>query len=424
MVRGDEIVRLGGGLLDGRAVAPARHGDLTAAVETWLPAVRQGVELIAELVARPGLRSGLPANLARALAERSVSLLADRPGRLGDDAAWRLAAANGAGLVAGAGLDLVFGDPRRLHPVAGFGSLVQRWERRSYRPSRSAGLRFAAVAVGVPVAAALGVGLATRRRPLARAVAVAGGTWLVLGGTSLRREATGLAAALTAGDLADARARLPRLCGRDPSTLDTSGLARATVESLAENTSDAVVAPLCWGALAGLPGLVGYRAINTLDAMVGHRSPRYRRFGTVAARLDDLANLAPARLAAALTVAAAPVVGGSRRSTLHTWLRDGHRHPSPNAGQVEAAAAGALGVRLGGRNVYAGRVEDRPQLGTGRRAEPVDIVRAARLSAVVGAATVAITAGHLLAAPARRALLRRATVRVARRLAARRGRSR
>ncbi|BCJ31429.1 hypothetical protein Asera_55370 [Actinocatenispora sera] len=420
MVRGDEIVRLAVALLDGRAIAPARRGDLTATVETWLPAVRQGVALLA----RPALRSGLPADPVRALAERSLSLLAGRPGRLGDGAAWRLAAANGAGLLAGAGLDLVFGDPRRLHPVAGFGSLVQRWERRSYRPSRAAGLRFAAVAVGVPVVAALGVDLVTRRRPLARAVAIAGGTWLVLGGTSLRREANGLAAALIAGDLAAARGRLPRLCGRDPSTLDTSGLARATVESLAENTSDAVVAPLCWGALAGLPGLIGYRAINTLDAMVGHRSARYGTFGTVAARLDDLANLAPARLSAALTVAAAPTVGGSRRATLRTWLRDGHRHPSPNGGQVEAAAAGALGVRLGGRNVYAGRVEQRPQLGTGRRAEPVDIVRAARLSAVVGAATVALTAGHLFTAPARRALLRRAGLRLAGRLAARRGRSR
>jgi adenosylcobinamide-phosphate synthase len=382
--------------------------------------VRRGVTL-PDSRARP--RSAGSGDRAVALAERSLSLLTDRPRRL-DAAGWRLAAANAAGLVVGAGLDLVFGDPRRLHPVAGFGTLVQRWERHSYRPSRLAGLRFAAVAIGVPVAAAVGVDLATRRRPLARAVAVAGGTWLVLGGTSLRREATGLAAALTAGDVAGARARLPRMCGRDPSTLDTSGLARATVESLAENTSDAVVAPLCWGALAGLPGLIGYRAVNTLDAMVGHRSARYRTFGTVAARLDDLANLAPARLAAALTVAVAPVAGGSRRAALRTWLRDGHRHPSPNAGQVEAAAAGALGVRLGGRNVYAGRVEERPQLGTGRRAEPVDIVRAARLSAAVGAATVALTAGHLLSAPGRRALLRRAGLRLAGRLADRRERFR
>src|SRR5439155_1094215 len=153
--------------------------------------------------------------------------------------------------------------------------------------------------------------------------------------------------------------------------------ARATVESVAENSSDAEVAPLVWGALAGVPGLVGYRAVNTLDAMVGHRSARYRRFGTAAARLDDVANLAPARLTAALTVVAARVVGGSWRGALRTWLRDGGRHPSPNAGRCEAAMAGALGIRLGGRNVYGQRVEQRPTLGDGRTAKPDDIRAAA-----------------------------------------------
>src|SRR5258705_9627102 len=150
---------------------------------------------------------------------------------------------------------------------------------------------------------------------------------------------------LDRGDLAAARAQLPNLCGRDPSTLDETELARATVESVAENTSDAVVAPLAWGALFGLPGLVGYRAVNTLDAMVGHRSPRYRDFGTVSARLDDLANLGPSRATAALTVALAPLAAGRRREALRIWLRDGRRHPSPNAGQCEAAVAGALDIR-------------------------------------------------------------------------------
>src|SRR2546428_11566738 len=119
-----------------------------------------------------------------------------------------------------------------------------------------------------------------------------------------------MAVSLEAGDLGAARRRLPNLCGRDPSTLDPSELARATVESVAENTSDAVVAPLLWGAVAGVPGLVAYRVVNTLDAMVGHRSERYLRFGWAAARLDDAANLAPARLSAGLAVLLAPVVGG------------------------------------------------------------------------------------------------------------------
>jgi adenosylcobinamide-phosphate synthase len=221
---------------------------------------------------------------------------------------------------------------------------------------------------------------------------MAGATWAALGGRSLRREAAAMATALEARDLSAARERLPHLCGRDPSTLDSAELARATVESVAENTSDAVVAPLLWAGLAGLPGVLGYRAVNTLDAMVGHRSPRYARFGTAAARLDDAANLLPARLTAVLTAAAAPLAGGDRVRALRIWRRDRADHPSPNAGHCESAMSGALGVRLGGRNVYSGRVEVRPFLGDGRRPEPADIRRAAKLSATVGAASVAVAA--------------------------------
>src|SRR5207253_7935185 len=132
---------------------------------------------------------------------------------------------------------------------------------------------------------------------------------------------------LDAGSLTEARDRLPNLCGRDPHLLDSNALARAAVESVAENTSDAVVAPLLWGALAGVPGLLGYRAVNTLDAMVGYTSPRYLRFGRLAARLDDLVNLVPARVTGALTVLAAPAVGGSPRSAWGVLRRDGGRHP-------------------------------------------------------------------------------------------------
>jgi adenosylcobinamide-phosphate synthase len=141
--------------------------------------------------------------------------------------------------------------------------------------------------------------------------------------------------------------------------------------------------------------------------MVGHRSARYRDFGTAAARLDDLANLGPSRATAALTVALAPLAGGSRVEALRAWLRDGRRHPSPNAGQCEAAMAGALGVRLGGRNVYHGRVEERPVLGDGKPPEAADIRRAARLSAAVGAAALALAVGHAVAAPWRRAVVER-----------------
>src|SRR4051794_28579156 len=300
------------------------------------------------------------------------------------------AVANAAGLLAGVLLDAAIGDPRRCHPVSGFGRFAGALEPRMYRPTVAAGVRYAAVAAGVPVAAAVVASVATRRRPGLRAGLVAAATWSVLGATSLRREGMKMADALGSGDLAAARQRLPHLCGRDPSTLAEPELARATVESVAENTSDAAVGALVWGAVAGLPGLVGYRAVNTLDAIVGHRSPRYARFGTAAARLDDLANLVPARLTAALTVAASPVVGGSPVRTLGTWLRDGRRHPSPNSGQCEAAAAGALGVRLGGRNVYAGRVDERPRLGDGPLPGAADIRRAVRLSAAVTTAASAL----------------------------------
>ncbi|GAA2597408.1 cobalamin biosynthesis protein [Dactylosporangium fulvum] len=301
-------------------------------------------------------------------------------------------AADAAGIVLGALLDVVFGDPRRWHPVAGFGRFALMVERRTYADDRVAGARFAAVAVGVPVAAAALAGRLTRRRPLARTALVAAATWAALGGTSLAREGRVMADRLESGDLSGARAQLPNLCGRDPSALDPPELARATVESVAENTSDAVVGPLFWGAVAGLPGIVGYRAVNTLDAMVGHRSARYARFGTVSARLDDLANLAPSRLTGALTVAAAPVVSGDPAQALRVWLRDGSRHPSPNSGQCEAAAAGALGVRLGGRNVYGSRVEERPHLGDGGPPAPLDVRRAAALSVTVGAAAVGLAA--------------------------------
>lgn len=322
--------------------------------------------------------------------------------RNGKVARQSFAVANAAGLVAGYALDALLGDPRRFHPVAGFGQAAGALERRLYQPNRVAGARYTALAVGVPVLVAVAATRATRRRPLARAVLVAAGTWSVLGGRTLRSEAAVMARALKHGDVPAARARLNHLCGRDPSTLDEPELARATVESVAENTSDAVVAPLFWGAVAGLPGLVGYRAANTLDAMVGHRSARYERFGTPAARLDDALNLAPSRLTALLTIAAAPLVRGDRTRAWRTWRRDRNDHPSPNAGQCESAMAGALDRRLGGRNVYFRRSEVRPFLGDGPRPVARDIRRAARLSravslAALGLATLGSAAAQAIA---------------------------
>ena len=294
------------------------------------------------------------------------------------------AAADAVGLLAGYALDAVLGDPRRFHPVAGFGSAAAALERRLHAPRRRAGAAFTTIAVGAPVLAGVAAAALTRRHPVARTVLVAATTWTVLGGRTLRREAVTMAGHLERSDLPAARGRLSHLCGRDPSTLDEPELARATVESVAENTSDAVVAPLFWGAVAGLPGLLGYRAANTLDAMVGHRSPRYARFGTPSARLDDLLNLAPARLTGLLTIAVAPLASGSRTEAFRVWRRDRNDHPSPNAGQCESAMAGALGVRLGGRNVYFGRSETRPFLGDGPKPTARHLRRAARVSGAVG----------------------------------------
>ncbi|WP_330441288.1 cobalamin biosynthesis protein [Micromonospora sp. NBC_00821] len=319
--------------------------------------------------------------------------------------------ANAVGLLAGYALDRALGDPRRWHPVAGFGQAAGALERRLYRPDRTAGAAFTALAVGGPVLLGAVAAAATRHRPVTRAVLVAAGTWTVLGGRTLRHEATVMGLTLRNGDLPAARRRLGHLCGRDPSTLGESELARATVESVAENTSDAVVAPLLWGAVAGLPGLLGYRAANTLDAMVGHRSTRYARFGTPAARLDDALNLVPSRLTGLLTIAVAPVAHGDRQRAWQVWRRDRNDHPSPNAGQCEAAMAGALGVRLGGRNIYFGRSEVRPFLGDGPRPEARHLKRAARISGAVGLAAVGlaaaypVTLGRLVGAVSRRALV-------------------
>ncbi|MEX2290333.1 MAG: cobalamin biosynthesis protein [Mycobacteriales bacterium] len=306
-------------------------------------------------------------------------------------AAWPVA----AGLAAGLAADALLGDPQRGHPVAGFGLLAAALERRVHHDSRAAGAGYTLVLTGGAAAAGAGLQRALPG-PAGRAAVTALATWAVVGGTSLRREAATMAGHLDAGDLPAARARLVHLCGRDPAALDGAGLARATVESVAENTSDAVVGPLVWGAVAGVPGLLAYRAVNTLDAMVGHRSPRYERFGWAAARADDVANLLPARLTAALAVAFAPVVGGSRAQALRVRRRDGHRHPSPNAGPVEAAFAGALGRTLGGRLCYAGRVEQRPLLGNGPAPEVADITRAARLSLAVTVGAGVLVAGARL----------------------------
>ena len=285
--------------------------------------------------------------------------------------------------------DALLGDPPRWHPVAGFGRLAAALEKHSYADRRSAGLLYVAVLTGLTAGIGLLLERAARRHPAGVPLAAAV-TWAVLGGRSLRKEAASVQAMLAGGNLPAARVAVRKLVGRDTDDATQQDVARATVESVAENTSDAVVAPLFWGALAGLPGLLGYRAVNTLDAMIGHRSSRYLRFGWAAARLDDAVNWLPARLSALLTAAIAPSVTGSPAAAWRAWRRDARQHPSPNAGVVEAAFAGSLGVRLGGTNIYQGRAEERGVLGDGRPVAVADIARAVRLSQRVSAAALAL----------------------------------
>lgn len=296
-------------------------------------------------------------------------------------------AATAAGLLA----DRTWGEPpSALHPVARFGQLMTLAEQRVYAPRRAAGAAYAAFGVGAAVLAA-------------RAVPTAGAVALSAAGRELRRAARGVGDALRCDDLVAARELLPSLVGRDPLALDRRGIAAAVVESLAENTVDAVVAPAWWAALAGARGAFVHRAVNTMDAMVGHRSLRFERFGTAAARLDDAAAWLPARITVALVLAARP---RARAAVWRAVRVDAPAHPSPNAGVAEAAFAGALGVELGGPVRYGVRDEDRPRLGRGPRPDVDDIDAAIRLAddverLLVGVLAV-VAAVAVLAAPGAR----------------------
>lgn len=279
------------------------------------------------------------------------------------------------GVAVGLLLDRALGEPPDAwHPVAWFGRAMGRVEDATYADEHGAGARYALVGAGLGACAGALLG---RLGTVGLAVAV--GT--ASAGRMLRHTSAQIEELLVHGDLGGARERLPWLVGRDPSHLDESGVAAAVVESLAENTVDAVVAPAFWGLVAGAPGVLVHRAVNTMDAMVGHRSARYARFGTVAARADDVMAWVPARVFAGVVALDASVGTSGQHSdggdVLRAVRRYASAHPSPNAGVAESAVAGALGVQLGGPLRYGDRVEDRPVLGDGPRARP-DHIRLAR----------------------------------------------
>jgi adenosylcobinamide-phosphate synthase len=286
--------------------------------------------------------------------------------------------------------DWIAGDPPWMpHPVRLIGAAISAGERCLRRPATPeieivAGAALSALIVGGSWAAA---NAATKAGGVCAEVLFA---WTTLATRSLLDESAKVIHAVEAQNLPLARSRLAMIVGRDTESLDDTEILRAVIETLAEGLCDGVVAPLLYLALGGVPLAFGYKSINTLDSMIGHIEPPYRYFGRVAARFDDVVNLIPARIAAC-AVCAAAIIAGSGRRAWRIFLRDGHRHPSPNAGQPEAAMAGALGVRLGGMNYYGGEPSPKPLLGAEGRAATVADARAAlRIAATVSIAVFSI----------------------------------
>ena len=265
-------------------------------------------------------------------------------------------------------LDRLLGEPRRFHPLVGFGTLAGWLEKRLNRRTIAGGALAWLLAVGPWVA------LAAALRPLAPFAVDVALLYFALGAQSLCEHAEAIARPLAAGDLAEARRRVGWIVSRDTSALDAAGVARAGVESVLENGNDAAFGALFWFALLGGPGALLFRLANTLDAMWGYRNERYYYFGAAAARLADVLNYFPARLTA-LTYA----FFGNTSRALACWRKQAPRWDSPNAGPVMAAGAGALQVSLGGAAIYHGKLEVRPSLGEGRAPQALDIGRALAL---------------------------------------------
>ncbi len=276
-------------------------------------------------------------------------------------------------MVVAMAVDAVIGWPSWLfarigHPVTWLGRLINVLDAGCNRESDAPSLRRAAGVLAalfvIALSAALGWLLQAVLSPgWPRLVWVGVLAWPLVALRSLYDHVAAVADPLQSGDIAAARSAVARIVGRDPSTLDEAGVARAAIESLAENASDGIVAPVLWGALLGLPGIVGYKAINTLDSMIGHRTPRHQAFGWAAARIDDVANYVPARLTGVLFV----LLARRPSRAFSCMVRNARRHRSINAGWPEAAMAGALDVRLSGPRSYHGHVTDEPWLNEGAR---------------------------------------------------------
>ena len=270
-------------------------------------------------------------------------------------------------------IDAALGWPEQLfriagHPVIWVGRLIDSVDTAWNRDSDPPTFRRAAGAIATLLVIALPTGLAwivqaQLTTGWSRILVVGILAWPLVALRSLHDHLTAVAHPLQSGDIEGARSAVSRIVGRDPANLDEAGIARASIESLAENASDGVIAPVFWGTVFGLPGIVGYKIINTLDSMIGHRTPRHEAFGWAAARIDDLANFIPARLTGFMFA----VLSAQPGNAMSCMMRDARRHRSINAGWPEAAMAGALGVRLSGPRVYHDRLADEPWLNEGAR---------------------------------------------------------
>jgi adenosylcobinamide-phosphate synthase len=283
-------------------------------------------------------------------------------------------------------VDALMGWPDRLfarigHPVTWLGRLIAALDASWNRPADAPWKRRAAGLAAALIVIALASGLALAVQDAlpegwGRMVVLGVLAWPFVALRSLHDHVAAVARPLQAGDIAGARKAVSMIVGRDPNQLDEAGIARAAIESLAENTSDGIVAPLFWGVLFGLPGIAGYKAINTLDSMIGHRNERHEFFGWGAARIDDVANVIPARLTGLLFA----LLSARPGDAMACMVRDARRHRSVNAGWPEAAMAGGLGVRLCGPRVYHGALADEPWLnGGGRDPAAGDIARGLKL---------------------------------------------
>ena len=280
-------------------------------------------------------------------------------------------------------IDAVVGWPdalyRRIgHPVTWIGALISALEARLNVNGAARKWNGVVTFVIVVAAAALPAYAVMLALPLGWVGAVVTGilAWPLVAARSMYTHVAAVARPLQAGDLTLARHEVSMIVGRDPAPLGSAGVARAALESLAENTSDGIIAPLFWGVVFGLPGIAAYKAINTLDSMIGHKTPRYQDFGWFSARTDDWVNLIPARLTGALFALTSP----APRRAWAVMLRDARAHRSPNAGWPEAALAGALNIRLSGPRIYENHIADEPWLNaTAPDPSPAHITQGLRL---------------------------------------------